>query len=105
MRVRVQQHDGVTLVELLVTLTLLGLMAGIAGLALHAAPALPMVEPVLARALAARDSAVRMGHPVSIALAPEGHVYHVTAFPDGRMLTDAPLPIDPLSGSVRNAAR
>jgi prepilin-type N-terminal cleavage/methylation domain-containing protein len=95
---------GVTLLELLVTLALLGLLAGVAGLTLRTVPAVPVLDAA-APVVAARDSALRNGYPVSITLIVAGRVYDATAFPDGRVLTDAPLDIDPLTGSVRREGR
>lgn len=98
-------RGGVTLVELMVVLVLLGVLAGVVGPALHAAPRAPAVDPVMAAILAARDSAVRAGHPVTIAVEVEGQVRDATALPDGRVLTDAPVGLNPLSGSAHDAVR
>lgn len=91
---------GVTLVELLVVLLLLGLLSGVVGLTLGSTPHVAALDPVMVEVLAARDSALRVGHPVTISLIIDGGSHRATAFPDGRVLTDAPLDIDPLSGSV-----
>lgn len=91
---------GVTLIELLVVLVLLGLLSGVVGLTLGSTPRVPALDPVTASVLAARDSALRAGHPVTISVVVQGSAHRATAFPDGRVLSDAPLDIDPLSGSA-----
>jgi prepilin-type N-terminal cleavage/methylation domain-containing protein len=112
---------GITLVELIVTLALLGLLAGVVGLTLHTAPHVPALDPTTAQLLAARDSALRTGHPVTITLtvtrvaadardddgrpaaAIDDAAAEATALPDGRIVASGTIPIDPLSGSVRDA--
>jgi prepilin-type N-terminal cleavage/methylation domain-containing protein len=96
---------GVTLIELLVALTLLGLLAGIAGLTFHTLPATPVLGANAARVVAARDSALRTGYAVSVTLLVAGRAYDATAFPDGRVLTEAPIGVDPLTGMVRGDTR
>ena len=91
---------GITLVELLVVLLLLGLLSGVVGLTLGSAPRVTALDPIIVAVLAARDSALRSGHPITISVAVEGSAHCATAFPDGRVLTDAPLDIEALSGSV-----
>jgi prepilin-type N-terminal cleavage/methylation domain-containing protein len=91
---------GVTLVELLVVIVLMGLLAGVVGLTMNSTPGTVALDPVTASVMAARDSALRTGHPVTIHITTERDVHHATAFPDGRVLTDAPLDIDALSGSA-----
>jgi prepilin-type N-terminal cleavage/methylation domain-containing protein len=100
-----QTSAGVTLIELLVTLTLLGLLAGVAGLTFRTLPAAPVLSANATRVVAARDSALRSGYPVNVTLLVTGRAYDATAFPDGRVLTDAPISIDPLTGVVRDATR
>lgn len=97
--------QGVTLVELMVVLVLLGVLAGVVGLTLTAAPHPSAVDAATAAILAARDSAVRSGRAVTISVVVSEHVHDATALPDGRVITDAPAAIDPLSGSVRDSAR
>jgi prepilin-type N-terminal cleavage/methylation domain-containing protein len=94
---------GVTLMELLVVIVLMGLLAGVVGLTMNSTPGTAALDPSTARVMAARDSALRSGHPVTIRIAMEGSARYATAFPDGRVLTDAPLRIDALSGSASRA--
>jgi type II secretory pathway pseudopilin PulG len=90
----------VTLVELLVVLMLIGLLAGVVGLTLGSTPSVAALDPVTARVMATRDSALRVGRPVTISIAVGRESHRATAFPDGRVLTDARLEIDALSGTA-----
>lgn len=91
---------GVTLVELMVVILLLGLLSGVVGLTMGSTPQVPSLDPTTVAVLQARDSALGTGHPVTIAFTREGHAHRATAYPDGRVITDAPIGIDPLSGSA-----
>jgi prepilin-type N-terminal cleavage/methylation domain-containing protein len=93
---------GVTLVELLVVLVLLGLVAGVVGLTMHTAQPLAAIDPALSTIAAARDSAIRTGRSVTITLEARDAQREVTAGPDGRVIADTALDIDPLTGA-RNA--
>jgi type II secretory pathway pseudopilin PulG len=90
----------VTLVELLVVIVLMGLLAGVVGLTMNSTPGTVALDPVTTSVMAARDSALRTGHPVTIRITVRRAAHHATAFPDGRVLADAPLAIDALSGSA-----
>lgn len=94
---------GVTLVELLVVLVLLGLVAGVVGLTIRTAKPIAATDPALAAVAAARDSAIRTGCTVSIELSVNDAQREITASPDGRVLADTALDINPLTGA-RNAA-
>lgn len=85
---------GVTLIELLVTLALLGLLAGMTGLSLTATPRAAPLTPTAARVAAARDAALRSGRPVTDTFRDSASVHSVTALPDGRVLTDLPSASD-----------
>ncbi|MBX6332255.1 MAG: prepilin-type N-terminal cleavage/methylation domain-containing protein [Gemmatimonadaceae bacterium] len=113
---------GITLVELIVTLALLGLLAGVVGLTLRTTPHVPALDATTAQLLAARDSALRTGRPVTITLTgvsldagarhdddglaspANGLAAQATALPDGRIVASGTIAIDPLSGSARDAA-
>jgi hypothetical protein len=70
---------------------------------MNSTPGTTALDPVTASVMATRDSALRTGHPVTIGITVERAAHHATAFPDGRVLTDAPLDIDALSGSASRA--
>ncbi|HEY7877802.1 MAG TPA: prepilin-type N-terminal cleavage/methylation domain-containing protein [Gemmatimonadaceae bacterium] len=90
---------GVTLVELLVVLVLLGIMAGVVGLTLQTAQPVVAIDPIYARVAAARDSAIRSGHSVTVHLTTIDAT-DATAYPDGRVIATRTLDIDPLGGGV-----
>lgn len=105
MTVAHSSRRGFTLAELMVVIMVLGAMAAVAGIAIGASRPVPLADVGLARVVAARDSALRAGRPVTVEVAVDGAVYLATAFPDGRVVTDAPLRISPLSGRDDHAAR
>jgi hypothetical protein len=88
----------------MVVILLLGLLSGVVGLTMGSTPRVPSLDPTTVAVLQARDSALRTGHPVTIAFSHEGSAHRATAYPDGRVVTDATLGIDPLSGSVSGDA-
>ncbi|MGH7647951.1 MAG: prepilin-type N-terminal cleavage/methylation domain-containing protein [Gemmatimonadaceae bacterium] len=94
---------AVTLVELLVVLVLIGIVAGVVGLTMNTTPALAPPDPIAAAVAAGRDSAIRSGHTVTITLHVDDGQRSATATPDGRVLADTSLGIDPLTG-MRDAA-
>ena len=77
---------GVTLVELLVVLVLLGIMAGVVGLTLHTARPAPPTDSVGARITTALDSAIRLGHLVTIEVRTSQALLAATALPDEKIL-------------------
>lgn len=95
---------GVTLLELMVTLALLAILAGVVGLSVGRAGPARTVDARTAQIAAARDSALRSGHAVTITLVDSGRVASVTALPDGRVLADPGLEIDPLTGELRTGS-
>lgn len=98
--VRSGVRRGVTLIELIVVILLLGLLAGVVGLTMGSTPTVASLDAATVAVMQARDSALKTGHRVTIALSMAGRTNHATAYPDGRVLIDAPIAIDPLSGST-----
>jgi prepilin-type N-terminal cleavage/methylation domain-containing protein len=98
---------GVTLLELMVVIAILSVLAAVSGLAMRRARPVADLDATAAIALAARDSALRTGRVVSVRVAALGsrRAAAITAYPDGRVLADAQLGIDPLSGRVPHAKR
>jgi len=89
---------GVTLVELLVVLVLLGLIFGISGVAL-ASLSRPQVSVRLGQLGAAHARAIRTGQPVSVGpdtLPASRFPSPVLFLPDGRALGPG---VDPLTGA------
>lgn len=98
-------RPGVTLLELMVVLVLLSVLASVVVLSIRSIPnALPL-DQANKQVLAARDSALRFGHAVTVEIAVAGSQHVATAFPDGRVVADTVLHFDELSGRPSDAAR
>lgn len=93
---------GTTLLELVVALAVLGILAGVAGIALRA-PAQPDPSAVRAsRVAAARRAALETRRPVPLLLESQTGAVEGVAYPDGRvLLADSALDVDPLTGRPR----
>jgi prepilin-type N-terminal cleavage/methylation domain-containing protein len=96
-------RSGVTLVELVVALTVLGVAAGVAGLTLRAARSADPVSPAAARVAEARREALASGRPVSIDVVVGGAAASATAMPDGSVVGDSVLAVDRLTGRAVSA--
>jgi prepilin-type N-terminal cleavage/methylation domain-containing protein len=92
---------GTTLVELMVAMSLLAIIAGIAAFTLagHGDRRREPPPSVSSRIAALRDSAVASGRPVSAELVEGAVPVVVTILPDGRIIADRDL------DSARAAAR
>jgi len=89
---------GLTLVEMLVVLVLLGAIAGVATVA-FAPVRVPAPSPVLDALTAARRKAIGSGRAVTITIAQDsGPPALATAWPDGRIVADGAVPLDPFTG-------
>lgn len=93
---------GVTLLELLVVLVILGLVASLVAFAPSAVERAP-VDDVGASIAEARREALRTGVSVTIEILIEGAKRSVTAMPDGSVIADPSLDVNRLSG--RGSAR
>ena len=93
---------GTTLLELVVALAVLGILAGVAGIALRA-PAEPDAAAVReSRVAAARREALETRRPVTLLLESATGPVEGVAYPDGRvLLADSALDVDPLTGRRR----
>jgi prepilin-type N-terminal cleavage/methylation domain-containing protein len=96
-------NSGVTLIELLVVLLVLGVMAGVSGLALSALRE-PAVSPWAHIASRARREAIESGRPVTAHDSTDATTtdYWVLFLPDGRAIGSH---VDPLTGEVMREAR
>lgn len=92
-------RPAVTLVELLIVLAVLGVTAGVVGLTLRTVRPIGAVDPVRVVIAAARDSAIRTGHPVNTTVVERAAILPVTAYPDGRVSADPSVRVDPLTGA------
>jgi prepilin-type N-terminal cleavage/methylation domain-containing protein len=81
-------RTGVTLVELLVALVVLGIVSSLAGLALQSAASVSTgsADDVHSVAARARSSALRTGRPVTLVLGGPAGPRAITALPDGRVV-------------------
>lgn len=95
---------GTTLLEMVVALAVLGIVAGVAGVALRAADAPDPAAERAALVAAARRTALEERRPVVLSLPDSlgtGRVEGV-AYPDGRVLVSgAALEVDALTGRPR----
>jgi len=85
------RRSGVTLVELLVVMTILGLVFGVTGLAIVSLRA-PRESKVILAMRAARVEAIRSGKPVRLSFDSPTVLF----LPDGRAIG---LGLDPLTGA------
>ncbi len=95
---------GVTLIELLVAITLMGLMAAVVGLGPPGAPRSP-VDATVATLGQVRRDAINAGRSVTVTIAVDGGQHVATALPDGSIVADSGLAVDRLSGSAETAAQ
>jgi prepilin-type N-terminal cleavage/methylation domain-containing protein len=86
---------GATLVELMVALVILGLLAGISGLALASLRPTPETAAV-GRLAHARAAAIRTGLPVVVADTVGDTTHRMLFLPDGRAIGTG---VDPLTGA------
>jgi prepilin-type N-terminal cleavage/methylation domain-containing protein len=98
----VSARRGVTLVELLVVIAILGLVAGLSSVALRGMVA-PREEGSAGQLLAMRREAIRTGRPHTGVVRAGATLHVVTAYADGRLLSEPALPADYLSESARHA--
>ena len=95
---------GVTLVELTVTVSLLALVATLAGVAI--ARQEPSGEPsIQAQVRSARRDAIRTGQPVRLVVRSGTATYRISAMPDGSVVADTALRFDRATGEVNHAAQ
>jgi prepilin-type N-terminal cleavage/methylation domain-containing protein len=96
-------RTGATLLELIVVIAIISIIAGVVGLGMAARKPMSSGDRLQSRIAAARHDAVATGHPVTIVLDAEGGPRPATAYPDGRVLTDAVANIDPMTGRPTRA--
>lgn len=98
---------GVTLLELLVAVVIVGLLAGVVGLAVRRLPEPSEAERLAALVVDARRTALRAGRPETIVLRLDGAAHAVTALPNGEVVADAAvrerLGIERLAGVIPGA--
>lgn len=100
---RMALRPGLTLVELIAAIAILGLMAGIAGVAYRGAEPVSAPDEFTAAVSAARREAVRLRTPVTISIRADGQLRDATALPDGSVVIDAAGAIRVLEGRPGDA--
>ena len=97
------KRAGVTLVELIVVLAILGVIAGVTTLAFRRADTGPSVPLWVGAIAQARRVALDSARAMSLTVRVGDSVYAATALPDGSMVADTGLGFDRLTGEVRRA--
>lgn len=94
------RRSGVTLIELLVTIALVGMIASVTTLALRRIDGPPPDDPVRMLADSLRV-VVATGRAATLHLLVNGEWALATIHPDGSIVADSILPVDRLSGVER----
>jgi prepilin-type N-terminal cleavage/methylation domain-containing protein len=89
----------VTLIELMVVLTILSVIAGVTGLAVHRAPPVRATDARVAMIAAARRMAIDSGRSITVTVDVDSVPTAVTVLPDGDVVADATLGVDRLTGT------
>jgi prepilin-type N-terminal cleavage/methylation domain-containing protein len=98
---RMRCRPGVTLLELLLVLAILGILSAVAGLRLAAIPRATEDDPARAALAAARADAIRSGRVVTIELEAPHAPLRATATPDGAILHEGDAGVERFSGRSR----
>ena len=94
---RRRMRRGVTVVELMVTIAIIGFITAMVSLAMPSRRA-PTPNAPLDQIAAARHRAVTEARSVTIAVAIDGQVVNVTALADGSVIADSAARIDRMTG-------
>jgi len=90
---------GTTLIELVITLAIIGVVAGVATLAIRREPPPDPSDPVVVLTTA-RRRAVATGRDTTVSAMVDGVRYEATAHPDGSIVADTALHAERLTGRV-----
>lgn len=96
------QRRGVTLIELVVVLAILGIMAAVTGLTMNTAAPAVSPDTTITQITHLRDSALMTGKPITTVLTHHDTAIAVTVFPDGRVLSTGGH-IDRMTGRARDS--
>lgn len=98
-----RQRRGVTLIELIVTIAVLGVILGMSALSLAGEKRTGDTKrPITGRIRALRSKAILAAAPQSATIDDSTGTFPVTALPDGRVITDMPR-VGRLSGVTWSA--
>ncbi|HEX2210518.1 MAG TPA: prepilin-type N-terminal cleavage/methylation domain-containing protein [Longimicrobium sp.] len=100
---RERYRTGFTLVEMMVVLAILGVMAGVAGLAARSLERTDAASERAAAIAGARRTALQTRRPVTLAVQTDGGPARFIAYPDGSVRADSTLGLDVLTGRPRAA--
>jgi prepilin-type N-terminal cleavage/methylation domain-containing protein len=96
------RRRGMTLVELLVTLAIMGVLLGVVTLALRRI-AQPLREDPYHIVADSLRAAAASGRAISLSFIIRGAAAAATVFPDGSVVSDSVLAIERLSGKLPHA--
>lgn len=97
------RRRGITLLELIVVLALLGLSASVVGLGFRQPPAPAGSSAAVGSVARLRHAALETGRVVTDTVGVDGQALVVTALPDGRVVAPSSLLLDPFTGRARDA--
>lgn len=92
---------GVTLIEMIVVIAVIGIVAGFVAPSLHLALPVDAGYETQAAVAALRRRALESGRAADTLVERDGRMLVLHALPDGRVLADTSFGIDPLSGRPR----
>jgi prepilin-type N-terminal cleavage/methylation domain-containing protein len=92
---------GMTLIEVIVVLAVLGIVAGLVAPSLHLALPADAGHETQSAVAALRRRALESGRAADTLVEHGGRIRVLHALPDGRVLADTSFGIDPLSGRPR----
>jgi prepilin-type N-terminal cleavage/methylation domain-containing protein len=98
------RRRGVTLIELLVTVAVLGILSGVAAPALLRPVASDTTDPGFVAEQLRRD-ALRSGTSKSAVVVVDSISVELTAYPDGSLASDSALATDLLTGTASHVSK
>ncbi len=94
------QRGGVTLLELIVVLAILGVMAAVVGVAVRGGGGVREVDARVGHIASAKHEAIRRGRAVTVQIETDSATLSATALPDGRVLVGRAFQADSSAGGL-----